>query len=126
MGLFDFLKRLFTSEPEIDKSYLKTFNKKSSYAYKHIYKSIYNLLDEYDDLKIGKTGDAYIRKTYDDYNGNYDSMYLIAKSKNRHLISDFERDTIKKFYDYTDNISRASGGKMKSYNGYYYLYVVAD
>ena len=126
MDLLRLIKKLvFNLEPELDKRYLKTFYKLDRNIYKHSYNSVYRILDHHRKVKIGKSGDAIIRKSYNDYKGNYSKMYLLARSKNPELISRLEKDCIKKFYNENENISRASGGKMRTYNGFYYLYVVA-
>lgn len=82
------------------------------------------LLDSYDFIKVGKTGSPEVRVDQKDYRGTYQKMILLYKSKSDVNISNYEREYINRFYDDLENVSKASGGKMRSYNGFYYLYVV--
>ena len=79
-------------------------------------------------FKIGKTGDAQIRTDKKDYRADYSTMYLLYKSTSKENISSIEVDYIKKYKkthkDKIDNIIEHKAGKMFSYDGYYYLYIV--
>ncbi len=78
--------------------------------------------------KIGKTGDARIRTDQKDYRADYSKMYLLYKSTSKGNISSIEVDYIKKYKkthkDKIDNIIEHKAGRMFSYDGYYYLYIV--
>jgi len=79
-------------------------------------------------IKIGKTGDALIRTDFTDYRGSYSVMKLIYRSENPINVSKLEKHYILKYTSShrakIDNIQKHSGGKMYSYDGYYFLYVV--
>ncbi len=126
MGLFRFLGNLFLGKPRIDQRFLKNTNRDNNNTYNYVCNCIQDILDEYKSIKIGKTGNPKNRITQKDYNGQYSKMFLILKSKKRSLISNMERESIREYDFYNDNISMLSGGRMSSPDGYYYLYVVAD
>jgi len=86
------------------------------------------LLNVWDFMKIGKTGDSYIRSDMVDYRGTYDHMYLLYRSKSKDFVSQLESHYIRKFSKthpaQIENIQLHSGGGMSTYDGYYYLYAV--
>lgn len=93
--------------------------------------NINSILRHHTYFKIGKTGDPYIRSDKNDYRNGYNHMYLIYKSSSSVFVSELEEHYIAKFKlshnDIIKNIRvKAPGKKMFSYNGYYYLYLVAD
>lgn len=88
---------------------------------------ITKIIKEHKNCKIGATGDFRIRVDQDDYrNPRYSVMYLVYKSTSFDYVADFEVHFINLFLGKTDNISRTRVSKLSSYNGVYYLYVVAS
>ena len=114
-------------KPSIDhRTYLYASNKISLAANQHIAESIENILDDFQYIKIGKTGYPAKRIDQKDYRkAPYEVMFLVLKSKDRNVISHYEELFINEFYDENDNKSRRSHGYMHTPNGYFYLYVVA-
>jgi hypothetical protein len=93
--------------------------------------NINSILRHHKYFKIGKTGDAYIRSDKNDYRNDYNHMYLIYKSSSNIFVSELEEHYIEKFQlSHPDSIKnirvKAPGKKMFSYDGHYYLYLVAD
>jgi len=84
------------------------------------------LLNSYEFVKVGKTGSPEVRVDQKDYRGSYHKMVLLYKSRSSINVSNYEREYINRFYDDLENVSRASGGRMRSYNGFYYLYFNMD
>lgn len=130
MGIFSFIKNLFDDDDNddidlnIDDTYLIETSKNNDDTWEHVCQAIEEILDEYDDIKIGKTGNPSNRVLDPKYQQKYEIMFLIVASKKSKLISDLERESIRAYYDELDNISTLSGGKMRTPDGYYYLYIV--
>jgi hypothetical protein len=77
--------------------------------------------------KFGKTGYAPTRVDQDDYRaGTYDEMFLLYESTSEANVSTLEEYYATKYHSRkgNDNIHTHSGGKMRSLDGYYYLYMV--
>ena len=51
-------------------------------------------------------------------------MFLLYESTSKNYVQHYEAYYIDRFYDQLQNKAKGSGGKMKSYNGLYYLYAV--
>lgn len=80
-------------------------------------------------VKIGKTGDGYIRSDYRDYRSAFTQMHLLFRSKSETVITQLEELYISKYMaSHPEQIANrravAPGKRMYSYNGYYYLYAV--
>lgn len=90
---------------------------------------INNIIDDSKSIKIGKTGNSDLRSDFNDYRAIYKEMHLIYKSSSEEYISTAEEDYIKKFSkshaSKIDNKTDKRVGKMYSYDGYYYMYVVS-
>ena len=89
------------------------------------------LLNVYDYLKIGKTGDHWVRTDFEDYRGNFSHMYLIYRSSSTAFVSELEELYIAKFLashpeQVLNRRIKSPGKKMVSFDGYYYLYVVVN
>ncbi len=78
-------------------------------------------------FKFGKTGHPNIRTDQNDYRANpYLFMYLLFKTTNKTHIESLEIYYSKKYYYHKRNANydTKSLGKMRSYDGFYYLYLV--
>jgi hypothetical protein len=127
MSLRNFFRTLWHgAAPEIANELLIS-GRQDSNTQRKLTTNIKWLIENYDNVKIGKSGDTEIRTDQKDYRGTYTYMYLLYESTSRANVQHYEAYYIDRFYDHIDNIAKGSGGKMRSYNGYYYLYaVVAD
>lgn len=93
--------------------------------------NINSILQNHSSFKIGKTGDAYIRCDKNDYRNGYNHMYLLYKSTSSIFVSELEEHYISKYKEsHPDSIKnlrvKAPGKRMYTYDGYYFLYLVAD
>ena len=81
-----------------------------------------------DSIKIGVMGDTSVRMDAKDYRANYDYVIQIYKTKSREFARNLEVTLIKKFKkehpDKVDNKSTSRAGRLTTYTGYYYIYVV--
>lgn len=79
-------------------------------------------------FKIGKTGDAWVRTDQNDYRKDYYKFHLIFRSSSKLVIDTLECDYIKRYMrSHPENCRNRSAhrlGRMYSYDGYYWLYVV--
>lgn len=89
---------------------------------------IKNVLKISNSIKIGVMGDTSVRMDALDYRGNYDYVVRIYKTSSEEMARNLEVLLIKKFkkdYPYkVDNISTSKAGRLTTYNGFYYIYIV--
>ena len=93
-----------------------------------ITKRINEILSRSSKIKIGAMGDTSTRMDAKDYRSSFDFVERVFKSSSEDIIKDLEVELIKKFKkshpDKVTNISESRAGRLTSYNGYYYVYVV--
>ncbi len=81
-----------------------------------------------DVIKIGATGDTLSRMDKEDYRGNWEFVSRVYKTKSLERAKEYEVELIKKFKksypSQVKNISEAKAGRLTTYNGFYYIYVV--
>ena len=81
-----------------------------------------------DSIKIGVMGDTTVRMDAEDYREKYDYVSRIYKTQNKETAKNLEVALIKKFKkehsDKMDNISTSKAGRLTTYTGFYYVYVV--
>ena len=79
-------------------------------------------------IKTGVTGDTLVRMDADDYRNGWDFVIFAYKTKSKPKIIDYEVEFIKKFLkdcpEKVMNISTNKAGRLTTYNGFYYIYVV--
>ncbi len=79
-------------------------------------------------IKIGVMGDTSVRMDAVDYRENYDYVVRIYRTRSKEIARNLEVILIKKFKkqfpDKVDNISTSKAGRLTTYNGFYYIYVV--
>lgn len=89
---------------------------------------IKNVLKISSSIKIGVMGDTSVRMDAIDYRENYDFVVRIYKTKSKEIARNLEVTLIKKFKkefpDKVDNVSTSKAGRLTTYNGFYYIYVV--
>lgn len=93
-----------------------------------ITKNINSIIEDCNSFKIGKTGDSYIRADQNDYRKDYVNIYLLFKTTSKENVSLIEEHYIKKYMkshpSKIDNITFKRAGKLYSYDGFYYTYIV--
>lgn len=124
----NFLKDVFYGEPpEIVKSKPIT-GRINSTTRRNVTIRIKEIVDNCDKFKIGATGDTLVRVDKKDYRKEYDFIQRVFCSKSEGVTKDFEVEIIKKFMklypDKNQNKSVARAGKLTSYDGKFYIYVV--
>lgn len=91
-------------------------------------KRINEILTNSSEIKIGVMGDTEVRMDGTDYRSDYDFVTRIFKTKSKEIARDFEVKLIKKFKKShpkkVKNISEAKAGRLTTYNGFYYVYIV--
>lgn len=95
---------------------------------KQITARIKNVIKISSSIKIGVMGDTSVRMDALDYRGNYDYVVRIYKTSCKETARNLEVLLIKKFKkeypDKVDNISTSKAGRLTTYNGFYYIYIV--
>lgn len=94
-----------------------------------ITKTVNNIIDENKKkhYKFGKTGHTLTRTDQDDYRAaSYTKLYVLYKSKKETYVESLESYYCKKYKTKknNDNIDVNSLGKMKTLDGFYFLYLV--
>lgn len=89
---------------------------------------IKNVLKISNSIKIGVMGDTSVRMDALDYRENYDYVVRIYKTSSEETARNLEVLLIKKFKkeypNKVDNISTSKAGRLTTYNGFYYIYIV--
>lgn len=80
------------------------------------------------EVKIGVTGDTEVRMDGKDYRNGYEYVSRIYKTTSKEIAKNYEVELIKKYKksnpDKVKNISENKAGKLTTYNGDFYIYVV--
>lgn len=89
---------------------------------------INRILLEAEVIKIGVTGDTWVRMDATDYRGSFDFVERVYMSTSEKVVIEYEVELIKKFKksdpEKVSNLSTNKAGKLTSYNGFYYIYIV--
>ena len=96
---------------------------------KQIHKRVASILKNSVKAKIGVMGDTDVRMDDKVYRRDFVFVERIFKSKSKETIRDLEVALIKKYKrsaykNILLNISEAKAGRLTTYNGFYYVYVV--
>ncbi len=89
---------------------------------------IKEILEQASEIKIGVMGDTEVRMDSSDYRNNFKFVNRVYKTTSKETAIKYEVELIKKFKkshaDKVKNISEARAGRLTTYNGFYYIYVV--
>ncbi|WP_299135489.1 hypothetical protein [uncultured Tenacibaculum sp.] len=91
-------------------------------------KRINELLGKASVIKIGVMGDTEVRMDGVDYRNNFEYVTRIYKTTSKEIARNYEVELIKKFKklcpEKTLNISESKAGRLTTYNGNFYIYIV--
>ncbi len=91
-------------------------------------KRINGVLAESSEIKIGVMGDTEVRMDGEDYRDGFDFVTRVYKTKSKETARLYEVELIKKYKkshpDKVLNISESKAGRLTTYNGDFYIYVV--
>jgi hypothetical protein len=91
-------------------------------------KRINEILSNASEIKIGVMGDTEVRMDGKDYRNNFEYVSRVYKTTSKEAAREYEVELIKKFKKSNPekvlNISEAKAGRLTTYNGNYYIYVV--
>ena len=91
-------------------------------------KRINQLINNSSEIKIGVMGDTQVRMDGKDYRSNFNFVTRIYKTTSKEVARDYEVELIKKFKkshpNKVMNISESRAGRLTTYNGNFYIYVV--
>jgi len=91
-------------------------------------KRINQLIDNSSEIKIGVMGDTEVRMDGNDYRDNFNFVTRIYKTTSKEVAKTYEVELIKKFKkshpNKVVNISESRAGRLTTYNGNFYIYVV--
>ena len=91
-------------------------------------KRIKEIINNASEIKIGVMGDTEVRMDGKDYRNNFDYVSRVYKTTSKDTARNYEVELIKKFKKlYPNKVlnkSEARAGRLTTYNGYYYIYVV--
>lgn len=80
------------------------------------------------EIKIGVMGDTEVRMDGKDYRNGFDYVTRVYKTTSKESARNYEVELIKKFvkshHSLVKNKSIAKAGRLTTYNGNYYIYVV--
>lgn len=91
-------------------------------------KRINEILNIASEIKIGVMGDTEVRMDGKDYRSGFEYVTRVYKTTSKESAREYEVELIKKFKkshpNIVLNISEAKAGRLTTYNGNFYVYVV--
>jgi hypothetical protein len=94
----------------------------------NVTKRINEILNIASEIKIGMMGDTEVRMDGKDYRNDFDYVTRVYKTTSKEVARDYEVELIKKYKkshpNKVLNISEARAGRLTTYNGSFYVYVV--
>ncbi len=94
----------------------------------NVTKRINEILNIASEIKIGVMGDTEVRMDGKDYRNAFEYVTRVYKTTSKEVARDYEVELIKKYKkshpNKVLNISEARAGRLTTYNGNFYIYVV--
>lgn len=128
-GLAEFFRTLwFGKAPQLVGKPAITGHLTNSATKRKVTMRLNEILNIADIIKIGVSGDTDARMDKDDYRGSWEYVSRVYKTTSIERAKDYEVELIKKFKkshpNQITNISETRAGRLTTYNGFYYIYVV--